>query len=173
MRGFLLVGLAAALLSASCGHRDERQIRRAAQGYLDATANYRIDEAMPYAVPEMQKGAFPFMKAMAARVDTAYILSNTPATVRITAVGIHEDDSTATVTYHKTTPIKQVESSLPLVRRHGQWLVKRLVSIPPILQQYAEGHDTIRIDTAAMRRRFQGQLRRVPAPAQNPQPTQP
>lgn len=161
MKRLILPLLVVTLVAASCGRTDEEQIRQTAQGYLDATGNYRIDEAMPFAVPEMQQDIFPFMKAMMSRVDTNYIISNTPATIEITGVNINDDDTSATIGYVKTTPLKKETDNLYLVKRHGKWLVKVVANVPPVIQQYSSGADTIRMDTAAARKRFTGKLRAV------------
>ncbi|MDY5969042.1 MAG: hypothetical protein SPJ13_03370 [Bacteroidales bacterium] len=157
MKRLTLPLIVAALAAIACGASDEQQIRKTAQGYLEATGNYRIDEAAPYAVPEMQRDLFPFMKAMMSRVDTNYILSNTPATIEITGVNIN-DDTSATIGYVKTTPIKQESESLCLVKRNGKWLVKVIANIPPAVRLYAQGNDTIRIDADAARKHFADSL---------------
>lgn len=98
-----------------------RQVRRVAQGYLDATANYRIDEAMPYASEQTREQTLPFIKnTILPMTDSSYIASNIPATIRIDHITIEGDS--ATVEYTKETPIKQLQGTLHLVREGGRWL---------------------------------------------------
>ena len=54
-------------------------------------------------------------------VDTNYIKSDTPASIEIRHIQI-VDDTSAVVTYHKTTPIKDFSSTLDVRKRHGRWL---------------------------------------------------
>ena len=119
-----MVGVACAvffsLLVAGCGCRGEEcEIRANAQGYLDATGNYLIDEARPYATQEtlVTLDALNMLMQVA---DTTYILQNQPATITILSVD-RVNDTEAVVTYRKQTPIKDITSTLDMRRRDEGW----------------------------------------------------
>ncbi|MCR4659858.1 MAG: hypothetical protein K5650_06135 [Bacteroidales bacterium] len=118
---YVIAALLAVTLLTSC-NSDKRQIRAAAQGYLEATANYRADDAMPYASQTTRERTLPFLRDKLIPItDSAYMASNTPATIKINKIAINGD--TATVDYTKDTPIKILEGQILVVNEEGQWLV--------------------------------------------------
>ena len=60
-------------------------------------------------------------KALVRMIDTAYIKSDTPASIEIVNVRIISD-TVASVQYHKQTPIKDFIDTLELRKRDGRWL---------------------------------------------------
>lgn len=99
----------------------EQQIKKAAYNYSYALANYDISSAEPYCTPETQQTALAYAKAMLPNVDSSYIRSDTPGKIEITAVKM-QSDTTAIVTYHKTTPVKDFVGELEMRKRGEQWL---------------------------------------------------
>lgn len=116
--------------TACCHTSDERQIRQAAQGYLDATGNYLVDEAIPFATARTRELSIPAMNYIMQHADTAYINSNRPATITLTEVKMLSDTS-ARVLYHKHTPIKEVDDSVTVLKEDGQWLVDVMIGLVP------------------------------------------
>lgn len=119
--------LFAALLLCSCTSIQERRntqkaIKNNAYHYVDAMANYRIDDAEPYCTQETRDGVLTTGRRLMAAVTPGYIESDTPATVTIEKVEL-TSDTTAIVSYHKITPIKDMRGDVPLVLRDGEWLV--------------------------------------------------
>ena len=111
----------AALTLFSCNN-NERKIRKAAQGYLDATGNYLIEEAYPYATKETQETTLKYItEVILPMTDSNYLKSNVPATIVIDSILSQED--TAWAFYTKTTPIKTYSSIVCLIREDGKWLV--------------------------------------------------
>lgn len=114
---------------ATACNSDKRQIRKAAQGYLEAMGNYDTDAAMPYATKDTREKTLPFMKNnIIPLADKAYIESNTPAKIKIDEIIM--DTDTAYVAYTKTTPIKELKSEVYLIREEGSWLVDVPLQIP-------------------------------------------
>lgn len=112
----------------SC-NSEKRQITKTARGYLEATAAYNIDEAMPYACTETRETTLTFLRDKILPItDTSYIKSNTPATIKIDSVGINGD--TAWVAFTKDTPIQTVQNILKLIKEDNQWLVYVPLQIP-------------------------------------------
>lgn len=120
-RLLLVLGL---LVLVACNN-DERKVRQAAQGYLDATANYDVQAAVPYATKQTRENTLPFMEKLIALTDTTFIASNMPATVVIDSVQMLTD--TAYVCYTKTTPIKVHSHKICVIKEDGQWLVDVIV----------------------------------------------
>lgn len=112
--------LATALLLTACAS-DEEKIEKAAYKYSYAMANYNVDGAEKYATPETVETTLNTARGLLPMVDTNYIKSDTPATIEITNIQI-VDDTSAVVTYHKTTPIKDFSATLDVRKRHGRWL---------------------------------------------------
>ena len=125
--------LMTAILLSAC-NSDERQIKQAAQGYLDAMANYRIEEAEPYVTEETRDITLLFVeKAIMPNLAPNVIPENTPATIDITSVDI-TTDTTASVAYTKTTPKDTTHETINLLKRNNEWRVHYVVEIPPIFQ---------------------------------------
>lgn len=142
-----------AVLLASCNSQ-QKTIGNTAYGYLDAVANYRFDDAFPYASQRTQEVTLSFFKQLLERTDTAFINKNTPAKVTIDQV-IVTSDSTAQVVYSKTTPItRQLHDTVDMVREDERWVVEWVIQdIPPILRPVkAKGHRFTREETMKMER---------------------
>lgn len=118
---FIFGLLAFALTIVSC-QNDERAARSAAYNYSFAMANYDIDQAEKYSDEETIETTISMARNILPMVDTAYIKSDTPATIEITSVQV-TSDTTAVATYLKNTPIKkEMTGTLELRKRHGKWL---------------------------------------------------
>ena len=133
-KSFVLITLVMACYStafASCSNGNDggpkKAIKQTALNYLDAMANYRVDDAVPYCTKETQDGVIEFSRNLVKSVQTGYIESDTPAKVRVTKVEM-TSDTTAIVHYHKKTPIKNQRGSVLLVQRDGKWLVHILLN---------------------------------------------
>ncbi|MBR1835293.1 MAG: hypothetical protein IJ785_07285 [Bacteroidales bacterium] len=108
-------------LATSC-NTDRKEIENNALGYLNATGNYLIDEAMPYANKETKETTLTFLRDnLIPNTPKSYIESNTPATIVIDGIAVEND--TAYVAYTKTTPIKTLQNEIRLVKEDGKWLV--------------------------------------------------
>lgn len=130
-RTIILTVIALCFVLTACNN-DEKQIRKAAQGYLDATGNYLIDEAYPFATKNTRETALPYIRdVLIPMTDTSYINANKPATIIIDSVIIVED--TAWVSYTKTTPIKTSKNTICLLKEDGHWLVDIPITIPSSL----------------------------------------
>ena len=123
----------AALLLCSCGNKEEK-ISQAAYGYLEAMGNYRLEEALPYASQQTAEKTIPFLQTLMPHVDSAYIQANTPATITIKEVQVLTD-STAFVTFHKSTPILQQDDTLRMVKERRHWKAHVEVSMPGFLMK--------------------------------------
>ena len=110
-------------------NNNERQIRKAAQGYLDATGNYKIEEAYPYATKTTRETTLPYLTDyLIPMADSNYIKANTPATIVIDSVTIMGD--TAWVSYTKKTPLRGLKNQICLIKEDGKWLVDIPLAIP-------------------------------------------
>lgn len=121
-----------ALCLASCVTTDEEAVRNVAQHYLDATANYNIDDAYDYASSETCEALDIIENKLLPNLDPTYIASNTPAKVTVTTVSF-ENDSVAHAVYHKKTPIKEYTDTLALIKRDGKWLAYVKIELPSVL----------------------------------------
>ncbi len=90
--------------------------------YLDAMANYKIDDAVPFCTQETQDGVIETGRVLVAAVDPEYIKSDTPATITIGDIDL-TSDTTAIAHFHKSTPIKEHNGQVDLVKRNGKWKV--------------------------------------------------
>lgn len=128
---FALLLCALLLLLAACG--DERgQIQAAAQGYLDAMGNYRPADARPYATKETCEVTLTFFETMMQYTDSSVYANNIPATITLGEIAI-EEDTLATVAFHKHTPTVEQDGTVHLVRRNGDWRVHEVIKIPNML----------------------------------------
>lgn len=140
-RTALIVAICLIGLLSAC-NSDKKQIKEAAMGYLNATGNYLIDEAMPYASKETREVTLPFLRDnLIPRTPKEYMESNTPATIDIHDIDIYDAD-TALVSYTKHTPIKELEGEIHLVREEGQWLVYVPLVLPENIVLNASDADT-------------------------------
>ncbi len=124
-----------ALVLAACNDtqsKDTAAIKAAAQGYLDATGNYLIDEAAPFTTQNTRQYSLPVLKRLKELCDTASMNANMPA--EITIKGVRIVDSTHAYAYfHKHTPIKEQDDSVMVLKENGQWLVDVRLSMMPYL----------------------------------------
>lgn len=117
------------LLAISCGG-GEKQLKEYAYGYLDAMGNYRFDDAYDYATQETQTNTLDVIQQrIMPTTDMDYIHRNTPAEITITGVNII-DDTTALVSFHKSTPIQEQDGTLDMHKRGNRWLAHVLISLP-------------------------------------------
>lgn len=132
----ILIASLAVLTLWGCNN-EQRQITKAAEGYLKATGNYRIEEAYPYATRETREVTLPYMsEVLIPATDSAYLAANVPATIVLDSLLIEND--TAWVAYTKTTPIKKLSNIIYLVKEDGKWLVDVVIdtsnSFAPLLR---------------------------------------
>lgn len=146
----ILLCLAAIALS-SCSN-DTKRIEKAAYKYSYALGNYEFDDAFDYATEETQETLLTLYRdVIMPNTDMAYVNSNRPADITIGKIVI-VDDTTATVSFHKTTPIKEMDGSVELRKRDNKWLVHNPIEIPEIFNQQQnhkydfEGRDTSHLE---------------------------
>lgn len=133
MRTIRAISASLCVLALLTGCRnDSDQIRAAAQGYLDAMGNYRPTDARPYATEETCDVTLAFFERMMQHTDPAVYANNMPATITLGEIAI-EEDTLATVTYHKHTPSKEQDGTVHLVCREGHWQVHEVIMIPNML----------------------------------------
>ena len=150
--------LATALLGA-CTSREEKEMRTNALGYLQAMGDYHIDEAKPYCTRHTREITIPTLNFLMSQADTAFINSNRPSVFTIKKI-VRLSDTTASIHYHKQTPIKSINDSLLLRYEEGRWLADvRLAPLP-----YMNNHKDRTLDSAAMLRQFHNikDLKRIP-----------
>ena len=127
---FLVISV---MVLASCGNNPQKEIEKNAYGYLDAMGNYRIDDARPYAsTPTCERTLDVLQKYILPKTDTNYIISNTPATIDILGVELLSD-TTAVVSYSKTTPLQVQSGKLDMVKENGRWCAEVIIALPPIM----------------------------------------
>ncbi len=110
-----------ALLCAGCSSTQDL-VEEVAYKYSYAMANYNIDEAEQFADHETKKTTITTGRGLLAMVDSNYIKSDTPAKIEIIKTEL-VNDTTAVVTYHKTTPIKDFTGTVEVRKQDGEWLV--------------------------------------------------
>lgn len=126
-RAIILSILAAACLAAGC-KSDEERAGEAAYNYLYAMANYDVDAAEPYATEEVRNTTLIMARRLTLAVGEAYVKSDTPATIELTGLEF-TSDTTATASYHKVTPIKDMTGTLELRKRHRKWLAHATIPV--------------------------------------------
>lgn len=120
MKKIIILLLAMPLLWMSC-KSEKSLIEQSAMGYLTAMGNYRISEAEAYATEEtIENTLHAIEKYIMPNLDPNVVKENTPATIKITDVTI-VGDTTAEVTYVKTTPAQVQEGKLDMVKRNKEW----------------------------------------------------
>lgn len=118
---------------------DQKKIERAAYGYLDAMGNYRIDDAYDYATEETQSKTLDIIQQyIMPTTDMDYIRRNSPATITITGIEM-TDDTSAIVSFHKTTPIQEQDGTLDMRKRNNQWKAQVLINLPNIIENTRKG----------------------------------
>lgn len=123
----LLTLAIAALTLTACN--DNHAIKETAYNYSFAMANYQIDEAAKYATNETIETTLDFARRIIEKIDTAYIISDTPANIEITEIN-KTSDTTAYAIYHKVTPIKDFSDTLALRKRDGYWQAHTPITHP-------------------------------------------
>lgn len=124
--------LSLSLLLMAC-NSEEKMIQKAAYGYLDAMGNYRIKEAEQFASKETVETTLHVVENnIMPNTDPNYIKRNTPATIEITGI-TKETDTTAVVSYKKTTPIQVQSGTLNLIKRDEKWQAVVLINVPQAL----------------------------------------
>ena len=118
----LAVVLTGSTMACNSRHNKEKKIRKAAYHYLDAMANYRVDDAVPYCTAETQNGVLELARSLVKAVQPEYIKSDTPASITVGDIEI-TSDTTAIAHFHKLTPNKDHNGQVNLVKRKGRWLV--------------------------------------------------
>lgn len=116
----LLIAVTSLFFISACANSSEK-IKDCAYGYSYALANYNIEEAELYCTPETKESTLQYALHLMENIPAEYIKSDTPAAIEIKNISI-TSDTTATVDYHKHTPIKDFDASLNMVKRHGKWL---------------------------------------------------
>ena len=100
---------------------EKSQIEQSAYEYSVAVANYNIDDAVAYCTEETSTTFLKTARYLMQFVDSNYIASDTPATIDIVSVN-RLSDTTASVVFHKQTPIKDFSDTLEMRKRDGKWL---------------------------------------------------
>lgn len=132
MKRFILIPslLCAGLLMAACSS-DEEKIKESAQGYLDALGNYRPAEARPYASVETCEKTLAFYEALMNYTDSSVFKNNIPATITLGEID-YSNDTSATVAFHKSTPITEQDGTLHMVKRGRKWLAHEVIGFPTV-----------------------------------------
>lgn len=132
MKRFILIPslLCAGLLMAAC-NSDEEKIKESAQGYLNALGNYRPAEARPYASVETCEKTLAFYEALMNYTDSSVFKNNIPATITLGEIS-YSNDTSATVAFHKSTPITEQDGTLHMVKRGRKWLAHEVIGFPTV-----------------------------------------
>lgn len=151
---FILCAFALSSLLLSC-KSEKSLIEQTAMGYLTAMGNYKISEAEPYATKEtIENTLHAIEKYIMPNLDPNVIKQNTPATIEIINVSI-VNDTTAEVSYKKTTPNQVQEGKLDMVKRNKEWKAQVSIQIPEMLKiEY-------KADSKALDEKYKGKLRPV------------
>ncbi|MCQ2299013.1 MAG: hypothetical protein MJZ81_02665 [Bacteroidales bacterium] len=124
----ILISLLTMLLSACAS--DEKKIRHSAEGFLVGVANYRIEEARPYATPKTRCTTLDFIeKTIIPTLPDEVIQQTTPVTIKLERINL-TTDTTATVDYTQTNPNGCTSNQIKLVKRQRKWQVELLTTIP-------------------------------------------
>lgn len=109
------------MVFAAC-NTTEKQIEDAAYNYSIAMSNYRISEAEQYCTDETRNTTLSMAYVLMGMVDSAYVASDTPASIDILGVRMISD-TVAWVQYHKVSPLTNYTDSIEMRKRNGMWLV--------------------------------------------------
>ena len=154
MRNITFILCVFAMSSLFMGCRSEKSlIEQSAMGYLTAMGNYKISEAEPYATKEtVENTLHAIEKYIMPNLDPNVIKQNTPATIEITDVKI-VDDTTAEVSYKKTTPVQVQEGKLDMVKQDKEWKAQVSIQIPEMMKiEY-------KADSKALDEKYKGKLK--------------
>lgn len=125
----LILVASLSLLAACCGS-EKNLVEQSADKYLNAMANYNFFEAKKYCTPQTQQVTLDYIeKEIMPYMDSSYMQRNTPATIQIKKVKM-TSDSTATVYYHKVTPINKADDSLQLIKFNEEWRANQVIVRP-------------------------------------------
>lgn len=130
-----LTAIIVSLTLTSCSSpSSERHLKHNAKHYVQAMADYRVEDAMPYATPETQQITLNYLlKNIMPHMDTNYIHSNTPAKITLDSVK-YSNDSVATVFYRKTTPlVDNMQATIEMHLHNGEWLAHQIIQGLPFL----------------------------------------
>ena len=116
----ILISLAS-LTACTTKSKDQKAIEQVAYNYLDAMANYRIDEAEQYASHATVESSIKLAKFFMTMADSNFVTRNTPGKVEITDCYM-SNDSTAVVKYHKTSPSGETNDSIWVIKEEGKWM---------------------------------------------------
>ncbi|MBO7101122.1 MAG: hypothetical protein J6V98_03780 [Bacteroidales bacterium] len=105
-------------------------IKEAAYNYSYAMANYQVDDAAKYSTNETIETTIEYAHHIINKIDTAYIIADTPAIIEIASTN-KTSDTTAYAIYHKVTPIKDFRDTLQLRKREGKWLAHAPLKTAP------------------------------------------
>ncbi len=148
MKKIAIILLCSATVALCSCSNDTKRIEKAAYKYSYALGNYEFDDAFDYATEETQETLLTLYRdVIMPHTDMAYVNSNRPADITISNIVII-DDTTATASFHKTTPIQAVDGSVELRKRDNKWLVHNPIEVPDIFNQqqtheyHFEGRDT-------------------------------
>ena len=122
LTAFAIFSVITFIACTSNNKKAEQEISEVAYNYCVATSNYNIDSAALFSTEEHTQTALATARFLLQYVDSAYIASDSPATITIKDVSV-TTDTTAYAVYHKQTPIKDFVDTLDLCKENGRWLV--------------------------------------------------
>lgn len=100
---------------------EKKIIELAANDYLMAVSLYDLDGAEAYCTEETSRTTLVIGRYLMAYTDSSFFEQDKPVAIDITAVRC-TSDTTATVHFHKVTPIKDITDSLEMRKRDDKWL---------------------------------------------------
>lgn len=142
MRLFALLVFSLALTSCHRNLFDEDEIRTNALGYMQAVGDYNFDDAIPYCTRHTRENTLVFFKYLLQHSDTSFVNSNRPSVFTIHRI-TQLDDTTASVYYHKSTPIKEFDDTLLVVYEDGQWLADVHLANVPYMSELKKGRKSV------------------------------
>ena len=98
-----------------------KDIKAAANNYLMAVSLYDVEGAERYCTEETKETTLDMASFLLQYVDSSYLESDRPVVIDIISMK-STSDTTATVCYRKTTPIKDFSDTLEFRKRDGKWL---------------------------------------------------
>ena len=93
--------------------------------------NYRPAEARPYASAETCEKTLAFYEALMKYTDSSVFKNNIPATIALGEID-YSNDTSATVAFHKSTPITEQDGTLHMVKRGRKWLAHEVIGFPTV-----------------------------------------
>lgn len=111
------------LLSVLCFacNNEMRNVKAAANDYLMAVSLYDVDGAERYCTEETKETTLDMARFLLQYVDSSYLERDKPVEIDIISIK-STSDTTATVHYRKTTPVKDFTDTLEMRKRDGMWL---------------------------------------------------